>query len=259
MGERGAGGNAPDALPDALPGAFPDALPGALPDAARAAIERARRDYGVGALDEADLGPDPLVELARWIEAAAAAGIDEPNAMTLATVDADGRPDARVVLLRRLDHGVVWFTNRSSAKGAQLATSPHAAVVLHWQPLERQVRLRGEVAELTDAESDDYFGSRPRGSRIAAWASEQSRPIADRVALEARFAAAEARFAGRPDAATAVGEGDTEPDVPRPSDWGGYRLVPDVVEFWQGRRSRLHDRLVYRRDGVGWHRERLQP
>lgn len=212
---------------------------------ARVVLERARRDYGVGTLDEADLGPDPLPELARWVAAAVAAGIDEPNAMTLATVDAEGRPDARVVLLRGLDHGAVWFTNRTSAKGTQLGARPEAALVLHWQPLERQVRLRGGVAPLTDAESDAYFAGRPRASRIAAWASDQSRPVADRAALETAVAAAEARF----------GDGD----VPRPPDWGGYRLVPTEVEFWQGRRSRLHDRLRYHRVGDGWERTRLQP
>jgi pyridoxamine 5'-phosphate oxidase len=212
------------------------------------AVERSRRDYAVGSLDAADLAPHPLRQLERWIADAVAAGVDEPNAMTLATVDADGRPDARIVLLRGVgpDH-VVWFTDRTSAKGAQLAGVPHAALVFHWQPLERQVRLRGPVVALDDAASDAYFASRPRGSRLSAWASRQSRPIASREAYEATVAEVEARFA------------DVE-DVPRPPDWGGYVLTPVEVEFWQGRRSRRHDRLRIRPDGAGgWAVERLQP
>lgn len=209
------------------------------------AIERSRRDYAVGALELADLDPDPLVQLGRWVADAAAAGVDEPNAMTLATVDADGRPDARVVLLRRLDHGLVWFTDRTSAKGRQLAVTPVAAIVFHWQPLERQVRVRGPVVALDAAESDEYFASRPRKSQLSAWASEQSREVEDRPALERRVAEVEARFGTAP--------------VPRPPSWGGYRLTPESFEFWQGRRSRLHDRLRLDRDGTGWRVVWLQP
>ena len=212
------------------------------------AVERSRRDYAVGSLGRADLAEHPLRQLERWVADAVAADIDEPNATTLATVDADGRPDARVVLLRGIRaEDVVWFTDRSSTKGAQLAAAPHAALVLHWQPLERQVRLRGPVVALDDAASDAYFASRPRGSRLSAWASRQSRPVASRAAYEAVVAEVEARF-------------DGVEDVPRPPDWGGYALTPVEVEFWQGRRSRRHDRLRMRPDGAGgWAVERLQP
>lgn len=212
------------------------------------AVERSRRDYAVGSLGRADLAEHPLRQLERWVADAVAADIDEPNAMTLATVDAEGRPDARVVLLRGIrTEDVVWFTDRSSTKGAQLAATPHAALVLHWQPLERQVRLRGPVVALDDAASDAYFASRPRGSRLSAWASRQSRPVASRAAYEAVVAEVEARFEG-------------VEDVPRPPDWGGYALTPVEVEFWQGRRSRRHDRLRMRPDVAGgWTVERLQP
>ena len=212
------------------------------------AVERSRRDYAVGSLGRADLAEHPLRQLERWVADAVAADIDEPNATTLATVDADGRPDARVVLLRGIRaEDVVWFTDRSSTKGAQLAAAPHAALVLHWQPLERQVRLRGPVVALDDAASDAYFASHPRGSRLSAWASRQSRPVASRAAYEAVVAEVEARF-------------DGVEDVPRPPDWGGYALTPVEVEFWQGRRSRRHDRLRMRPDGAGgWAVERLQP
>lgn len=215
------------------------------------AVERHRRDYVAGALDVADVAADPLVQLALWIDDAVAAAIDEPNAMTLATVAANGEPDARIVLLRRIDEdALVWFTDRTSAKGEQLATNPRAALVFHWQALERQVRVQGPVEPLDAAASDAYFATRPRGSRIGAWASDQSRPIADRAALEHRVAEVEARFA--------------DDEVPRPPSWGGYRLLPTRVEFWQGRRSRLHDRIVYLPEGdvAGrgpWRLERLQP
>jgi pyridoxamine 5'-phosphate oxidase len=220
-------------------------------DDAKATVERSRRDYAVGSLDVGDVDPDPLRQLERWIADAVGAGVDEPNAMTLATVDADGRPDARIVLLRGIGpRELMWSTDRRSAKGQQLAVTPFAALVLHWQPLERQVRVRGPVRLLDDAASDAYFASRPRGSRISAWASHQSGPIASRGDYDAQVDAVEARFA------------DVE-DVPRPPDWGGYVLTPEVVEFWQGRRSRRHDRLRYLPTAAGgpdgWTIERLQP
>lgn len=209
-------------------------------------LDLPRHDYRQGALSEQDVDPDPLVQLRRWLDEAIAADLDEPTAMTLATVDASGMPDARIVLLRGMDErGVWWFTNRRSAKGRQVAANPVAALVAHWQPMGRQVRLRGRVELLSDAESDGYFASRPRASRLSAWASEQSAPIADREALEAHVARVEARFEGR--------------DVPRPDHWGGYLLHPDSVEFWQGRPARLHDRLVYTPAGDGWALERRQP
>ena len=212
------------------------------------AVERDRHDYLLGSLDVGDVDADPLRQLERWIAEASEAQVGEPNAMTLATVDADGRPDARVVLLRRItDDSLVWFTDRRSVKGAQLAAVPHAALVFHWQPLERQVRLRGEVRELDDAESDAYFASRPRGSRLSAWASHQSQPTPSREAYEEQVAAVEARFEG-------------VEDVPRPPYWGGYALAPVEVELWQGRRSRRHDRLRFVRDASsGWDVARLQP
>jgi len=212
------------------------------------AVERDRQDYARGRLDVADVDPDPLRQLERWIADAVDAEVGEPNAMTLATVDAEGRPDARVVLLRRITAtSLVWFTDRRSAKGAQLAAVPHAALVLHWQPLERQVRLRGGVQELDDAASDAYFASRPRGSRLSAWASHQSQVTPSREAYERQVEEVEARFA------------DVE-EVPRPPYWGGYALTPVEVELWQGRRSRRHDRLRYSADAAGaWGLQRLQP
>ena len=209
-------------------------------------LDHPRHDYQQGALSEADVDPDPLVQLRLWLDQAIAAELDEPTAFALATVDASGLPDVRIVLLRGMDErGVWWFTNRRSAKGRQVAANPVAALVGHWQPMERQVRLRGRVELLSDTESDAYFASRPRASRLSAWASEQSSPIADRAALEAHVAGVEARFEDR--------------EVPRPDHWGGYLLRPDTVEFWQGRPARLHDRLVYTRAGDGWELGRLQP
>jgi pyridoxamine 5'-phosphate oxidase len=219
------------------------------------AVERARRDYALGSLDVTDVDPDPLRQLERWIADAVAAEVGEPNAMTLATVDADGLPDARIVLLRRITtDSLVWFTDRTSTKGEQLAATPAAALVLHWQPLERQVRLRGPVTPLDDARSDEYFASRPRGSQLSAWASSQSRTVASREDYERQVSEVEARF-------------DGVEVVPRPPHWGGYELTPDEVEFWQGRRSRRHDRLRFRSAAdaaagqapIGWILERLQP
>lgn len=233
----------------------PDDVPGGAGDV----VARSRRDYAVGSLDVADVDPDPLRQLERWIADAVDHGVEEPNAMTLATVDAAGRPDARIVLLRGIGpNELLWFTDRRSAKGEQLAGMPAAALVLYWQPLERQVRVRGPVRALDDAASDAYFASRPRGSQLSAWASHQSRPIATRGDYDAQVEAVEARF-------------DGVDDVPRPPDWGGYFLTPEVVEFWQGRRSRRHDRLRYVRIADvrvaapksdrpdGWTIERLQP
>jgi pyridoxamine 5'-phosphate oxidase len=207
-----------------------------------------RREYGSGALREQDVDAErPLAEVRRWVEAAVAAQVPEPTAATLATVDGHGVPDARVVLLRDVgDDGVRWYSNRMSAKGQQLAANPVAAVVLFWPELERQVRLRGRVEHLPDAESDRYFASRPRPSQVAAWASEQSAVVDGRASLDGRAEETTRRFA------------DVE-RIPRPPHWGGELLRPDRVELWQGRQARLHDRLRWRRMEDGWILERLQP
>ena len=213
-----------------------------------------RRPYERGALSRSTLAAgertDPLRAVRRWLDDAVASGAEvEPTAMTVATVVAgdDGPvPDARIVLCKGVDTGLVFYTSRSSAKGQQLAATPRAAAVLLWAALERQVRVRGRVEQVDDATSDAYFASRPRGSRIGAWTSDQSQPIADRDALEARAAEVAARF-------------DGEAAVPRPPDWGGYRLVPDSIELWQGRPDRLHDRLRWDRTADGWTLQRLQP
>ena len=198
-------------------------------------------------LTEADLLPDPIALLERWYAEARAADVPQADAMTLATATPDGRPSARIVLLKGLDaRGLTFFTNEHSRKGRELAENPRAALVLLWAPLERQVRVTGAVVRLSGEESDAYFATRPRGSQLGAWASEQSRPLARRDALEARWAALEARHAGRP--------------VPRPPHWGGFRVEPDAVEFWQGRADRLHDRILYTRGAdEGWEQTRLQP
>ena len=196
-----------------------------------------------------DLGPDPLRQFDAWLtEAQVAGSIREPNAMAVASVGEDGWPSVRMVLLRGYDErGFCFFTNFESEKGRELTAQPRAAAVLYWDPLTRQVRIVGAVERASDAESSAYHASRARGSQIAAWASDQSRPIRDRAELEKRYAEAAARF------------GDDEP-VPRPPYWGGFRIVPRRIEFWQGRENRLHDRLLYERQEDGsWKRGRLMP
>ncbi len=197
-------------------------------------------------LDHDDLPADPLELLRAWLAEATATGMVNPAAMTLATAAGDGAPSARTVLLRGLDAGgIVFYTNRGSRKGRDLAANPRACAVLHWRELDRQVIVTGAVEPVDDAESDAYFAGRPRGHRIAAWASDQGAALPDRASLEAAFAAAEARFPG--DA------------VPRPPHWGGYRIGLGAVEFWQSGDDRLHDRFVYAREGGGWTVTRLAP
>lgn len=209
-----------------------------------------RAEYAMAGLDDADAGDDPVELLNRWMSDAiagyAATASGEPNVMALATADERGRPAVRMVLLKGLDaDGAVFYTNSLSRKGRELHANPWAAAVLPWHPLQRQVRIEGPVVALDDAEVDAYFSSRPRGAQVAAAASAQSEPVADRGELERRFAETEANLAGR--------------EVPRPPSWGGYRMALEVVEFWQGRPNRLHDRIRFTRAGQTWTRERLQP
>jgi pyridoxamine 5'-phosphate oxidase len=196
-------------------------------------------------MDEHDLAADPLTSLRAWLLDAAAVS-SAPQEMTLATATADGRPSARIVLLRGVDdRGLTFFTNRSSRKGEELAGNPRAALVLHWWKLGRQVRVEGHVEEVERAVSEAYWATRPRPSRIAAWASRQSRPLAGREVLDASYAEVEERF--------------RDGDVPLPPFWGGFRVLPEVVEFWTHRDDRLHDRVRYVRSGTTWRRDRLAP
>ena len=204
-----------------------------------------RKDYKLAALSRADSDLLPSKQFAKWLEEAIAAQLPEPNAMTLATVDQAGRPSTRVVLIKEFDdRGPVWFTNYHSRKGQQLAANPFAALQFHWVELERVVRIEGRVEKISAQESDAYFASRPLDSRIGAWASPQSETISSRAVLLARAAEYAAKFMLNP---------------PRPPHWGGYRLLPDRFEFWQGRSSRLHDRIQYRLDAGVWKIERLAP
>jgi pyridoxamine 5'-phosphate oxidase len=205
-----------------------------------------RAEYAREGLAEADAGLDPVVLFSRWLDEAVAAGIHEPNAMALATADESGRPSVRTVLLKGFDGaGAVFYTNYDSRKARELAANPWASAVLLWRELQRQVRIEGRVGRVDSAQSDAYFGSRPRGAQIGAVASRQSQPIESRDALEAQVDDVAQAFDGR--------------EVERPEQWGGYRIDLEVMEFWQGRPDRIHDRLRFARVGHGWSRERLQP
>jgi pyridoxamine 5'-phosphate oxidase len=205
-----------------------------------------RRDYVTGELSEATAGDDPFPLFTGWLDEAMNAGLVEPTAAALATCGADGQPSCRMVLLKGADpRGFVLFTNGESRKATDMMAHPRAALTLWWDKLERQVRIEGAVERVSDAEADEYHASRPRASQLAAWASAQSQPLNDRAELDGRFAETAKRFEGH--------------EVPRPPHWGGFRIVPGSIEFWQGRRDRLHDRIVFRRAGSGWSRTRLSP
>jgi pyridoxamine 5'-phosphate oxidase len=205
-----------------------------------------RKEYTSAGLDKADVDPDPIVQFQEWFEKVIDADLHEPNAMILATATADGKPSARTVLLKGYDErGFVFYTNYEGRKAVELESNPRAALVFYWGELERQVRVEGTVSRVPVEESDEYFASRPRGSRLGAWASEQSRFVDGRRTLEQKLHSLQAEYENR--------------EVPRPPFWGGYRVEPEAIEFWQGREDRLHDRLVYRRGDGAWRIERLQP
>ena len=205
-----------------------------------------RKDYTLNGLDLADVLPDPIAQFRQWFDAAVQAGIPEPNAMHLGTVAENGRPSGRIVLIKDVDErGFVFYTNYESQKGQALIARPVASLTFFYPELERQIRIEGVVEKVSAEESDIYFNSRPRGSQIGAWVSQQSTVIASRAVLEDRQRDLETRFADQP--------------VPRPPHWGGFRVIPDLIEFWQGRPSRLHDRICYRLTGSSWVLERVSP
>ena len=223
-----------------------DTNPGSAPANHKDALIEPRRDYTASTLSHAELDADPVAQFRVWLGDARAAKLVDATAMTLATVDSDSRPHSRVVLLKHAtDEGFVWYTFQNSDKGQQIAARPYAALLFYWCALERQVRIEGRVETLEPSEADEYFYSRPEGSRFSAAASEQSAPVDNRAVLEARVAALREQY--------------PEGNVPRPAAWGGYRLVPDRYEFWQGRSDRLHDRFEYRGQAGDWTRQRLQP
>ncbi|TDE15690.1 pyridoxamine 5'-phosphate oxidase [Dyadobacter psychrotolerans] len=208
-------------------------------------IANIRNEYTLKGLHEEDLDPDPLIQFSKWFDEAVLSGLDEPNAMLLSTLH-DTRPSARIVLLKDLDHGFKFFTNYSSSKGKDIETNAQVALTFFWKELERQVRIEGVATKTSEAESDEYFASRPRGSQIGALVSAQSEVIENREILENKNRDLEAQFKGR--------------IIPRPDHWGGYRIIPDYIEFWQGRPSRLHDRLAFQKVESGdWKIERLSP
>jgi pyridoxamine 5'-phosphate oxidase len=205
-----------------------------------------RREYTMAGLREEDCSPDPFRQFEVWFRVAVEAELPDANAAALATCTPDGRPSNRMVLIKGADErGFVFFTNYHSRKARELEQNPQAALCLFWAPLERQIRIEGSIEKVSAEESDSYFRSRPRGSQLGAWCSTQSEVIPSRAFLEERLAELERRFANQ--------------DVPRPPNWGGYRLIPESIEFWQGRVNRLHDRIRYRREKDAWVRERLSP
>jgi pyridoxamine 5'-phosphate oxidase len=211
----------------------------------REEVARLRNEYESMGLYGPEMAEDPITEFQEWFAGALSAGIDEPNAFVLATVDADGTPSARAVLMKDLtEGGIVFYTGMSSRKSEAMRSNPVAAATFVWTPLHRQVRFEGDVARVSDEEADAYFATRPRGAQVAAHASLQSTLVADRGELDRRFI----------DLSSNLGD-----EVPRPEHWGGWRLAPRVVEFWQGRPNRFHDRIRYRRDGTAWVKERLAP
>jgi pyridoxamine 5'-phosphate oxidase len=205
-----------------------------------------RREYGDAGLGRSDLAPDPHTMFERWLGEAVDAPLHEPNAMVVSTVSAEGQPSSRMVLLKAVDErGFVFYTNYESRKADELSANSHASLLFPWHDLQRQVRVQGHAEKVTQQESEAYFASRPRGSQLGAWASPQSSVVASREELEALLRETESRFEGH--------------DVPLPDTWGGFRVVPETVEFWQGRHGRMHDRLVYRRTAEGWEVVRLAP
>lgn len=209
-------------------------------------LSKMRQEYRAGSLNEGDMSSNPLHEFKQWLETAIATGLSEPNAMTVASVSREGKPSARVVLLKELNEkGFVFYTNYMSRKGVELFVNPYTAVVFDWHELERQVRIEGIVEKVDEKESDAYFRLRPDDAKIGAWASPQSSLVNDRKELELSHDKYAAQFAGR--------------EIPRPPHWGGYLIVPTLIEFWQGRPNRMHDRIVYRKSDDGWTIQRLAP